>query len=186
MEGAPERDPLLIDDPLKGQIWRWREWGSDGRKIDDHPHPLTQTLPAMCQEELLQVGRATVFIQKPQVGNVALPKARSHFVDHLISMRLRDLRPHHSIKGVIPYPGNDPLNLISYMPFGKLRGPQVGQHLDYIDVSKQWPPFVAHGLQLFTHGFSFLCLKQDISFSHPHGLDHHLWCERRGKREEKP
>jgi hypothetical protein len=34
MEGAPERHSLLVRDPLDGQIWRWRERGSDGRKID--------------------------------------------------------------------------------------------------------------------------------------------------------
>src|SRR5712692_982340 len=47
MEGAPERHPLLVHDPLDGQIWRWRERGSDCRKIYCHPNPLTQALPSM-------------------------------------------------------------------------------------------------------------------------------------------
>src|SRR5205823_11370847 len=91
MEGTPERHSLLVHDPIDCQIWRWRERGSDGREIYCHPNAHTQTFPTMRQEELLQIGRATVSIQKPQVGNVALPKARSHFVDHLINMRLREL-----------------------------------------------------------------------------------------------
>src|SRR2546423_489470 len=28
MEGPPERHPLLVHDPLDGQIWWWRELGS--------------------------------------------------------------------------------------------------------------------------------------------------------------
>jgi hypothetical protein len=42
----------------------------------------------MGDEELFQVGRMTVSVQKPQVGDGTLPKARCYFVDHLINSRL--------------------------------------------------------------------------------------------------
>src|SRR6516164_2598060 len=110
----------------------------------------------MCQEELLQVGRATINIQKPQVKNVSLPKARSYLGDHSIHMCLRELRSYYPIKGVVPDSGDDPLNLIRHLRFGKLRGSQVGQHFDHIDGFKQWPTLTTYCLLVFIHDSSLL------------------------------